>query len=227
MQANRQRRKPFQQDPLRIHLLPLAELLAAQRGNDWQRLRADRRDVLVQAVRERLRYLHGRLEAELTAPRLFETYHAATVVPALYARTWEEAEAREQGLYEAAVNAFFQEELAASPSVSPTPGKRVSYPFVATSRIACRIGPGSSLYVHLACAEREFAGSGEAIAASEIVLGDDGNLYFPGEYTNEVTDRTIETTCCSGCGRWLNEDGHLDGLEPFVKSLHQRREGGK
>lgn len=73
-------------------------------------------------------------------------------------------------------------------------------------------------YCHPECAD-EWPGEGEAIFADAVELVDNG-LYFPGEYHNDITDRTIDTTCCIGCGQWFNDDDRLDGIEA-VASKHK------
>jgi hypothetical protein len=70
-------------------------------------------------------------------------------------------------------------------------------------------------YCHPECAD-EWPGQGEAITASELVLEEDENIYFPGEYHGESTDRSVDNICCIGCGQWFNEDDRLAGVEAVV-----------
>jgi hypothetical protein len=73
-------------------------------------------------------------------------------------------------------------------------------------------------YCHPECAD-EWPGQGEAIFASDVTLESDGNLYFPGEYHNDITDRDIDTTCCIGCGQWFNDDNRFEGIEIVVNKV--------
>lgn len=70
-------------------------------------------------------------------------------------------------------------------------------------------------YCHPECAD-EWPGQGQAITASELVLEEDENIYFPGEYTANCTDRSVGNICCIGCGQWFNEDNRLAGVEAVV-----------
>ena len=96
-----------------------------------------------------------------------------------------------------------------------------AYSYKKTSIIAYRIGDvgTSPLYVHPECVDKDFPGEGEPVFAQDIVLGEDGCVYFPGECHNEWEDRSVHTTCCGGCGQWFDEGGSLDidGLENAVK----------
>ena len=78
------------------------------------------------------------------------------------------------------------------------------------------------LYAHPECADRDFLGEGEAIVVADLEVRD-MTLYFPGEYSNEWSDRSIDLTCCAGCGQWFNDDNHFDGVEGVVKAAKQSR----
>lgn len=97
----------------------------------------------------------------------------------------------------------------------------MAHRFKKNTIIAYRIERGSAypLYCHPECVDTDFPGEGEAIFASEIELVDGDGMYFPGEYHIEVTDRTIDNTCCGSCGQWFNNDDRLAGLEEAVKQF--------
>jgi len=96
------------------------------------------------------------------------------------------------------------------------------YRFKKNSIIAYRIGESGNhpLYVHPECVDADFLGQGEAIFAADLELGDDKNLYFPGEYSGEWGDHSIDTICCGGCGQWFNGDDRLAGVEMVVNKRY-------
>jgi len=98
----------------------------------------------------------------------------------------------------------------------------MAYRFKKNSIIAYRIGKSGDypLYVHPECVDADFPGQGEAIFASEIELGGDGDLYFPGEYSGDGFDKSIHNTCCGGCGQWFNDDDRLAGIEAVVNKRY-------
>ncbi|MBO0796309.1 MAG: hypothetical protein J2P36_35915 [Ktedonobacteraceae bacterium] len=90
--------------------------------------------------------------------------------------------------------------------------------------IAYRIGEKSSpLYCHPECVDQDFPGEGEAIFAHDIEIGTEESLFFPGEDHGEVTDKSIDTTCCGGCGQWFDDDDRLDGLKDCLKKWKGKR----
>ncbi len=94
--------------------------------------------------------------------------------------------------------------------------------FKKNSVIAYRIGERGNypLYVHPECVDTDFPGEGEAIFAADLELGGDDSLSFPGEYSGEWSDHSIDNTCCGGCGQWFNGDDRLAGVEAVVNKRY-------